>query len=158
MVVFYYILLYSIILSYIIFYYIILYYYTIKSVTTNRKNCVRNLHRRLPSTIPHKIPGFFDGNLGTYCICNESAASTSSFPFWVVETRSCKRFKESGNFCKNGLSHVTFWFFFQKIPEFVSFCDEKFQGFPWFLKSILFSISSKIPGSFFSFHKYIIPS
>ena len=124
-------------------------YYTIKSVTTNRKNCVRNLHRRLPSTIPHKIPGFFDGNLGTYCICHESAASTSSFPFWVVETRSCKRFKKSGNFCKNGLSHVTFWFFFQKIPEFVYVCDEKFQGFPWFLKNILFSISSKIPGFFF---------
>ena len=129
----------------------------------NCKICVRNLHRRLPSTIPHKILGFFDGNLGTYCICNESAASTSSFPFWVVETRSCKRFKKSRNFCKNGLSHVTFWFFFQNFPRFVYFCDEKFQGLLWFLKSILFSISSKIPGFFSPFinisslHKYIFP-
>ena len=41
----------------------------------------RNLHRWLCRTIPHNIPGFFDGNLGTVCVSNESAASTSSIPF-----------------------------------------------------------------------------
>ena len=55
------------------------------------------------------------------------------------------------------LSHITFWFFFQKISEFVYFCDENFQELVWFLKRILFLIPSKIPLIFFSLHKYIFP-
>ena len=80
---------------------------------------------RLPFTIPHKNPGFFaaknvcgisiggfsqpflikfrdflDGNLGTYCVSHESAASTSSIPFWAVETRSCKSPKIPGIFAR----------------------------------------------------------
>ena len=99
------------------------------SETTNRKTGGRNLHRSPCRTIPHKIPGFFDGNLGTVCVSNESAASTASIPFSVVETRNCKMSKNSGNFCKNGFPHVTLWLFFRKFPEFFHFWDEKFQEF-----------------------------
>ena len=136
---------------------ILCYYYTIKSETTNRKKGGRNLHRWPCRTIPHNIPGFFDGNLGTVCVSNESAASTSSIPFWVVETRSCKKSKNSGNFCKNGFPYVTLWLFFRKFPDFFHFWDEKFQEFLWFLKSILLSIPSKIPGLFLPLYKYIMP-
>ena len=67
-------------------------------------------------------------------------------PFWVVETRSCKKSKNSGNFCKNGFPHVTLWPFFRQFPDFFHFWDERFEEFLWFLKSILLSIPSKIPG------------
>ena len=84
--------------------------------------------------------GIFDRNLGTYCVSNESAASTSSIPFGVVETRSSRKSKNSGIFSKNGFLDVTFWIFFQKFPEFVHFWHDKFLEFVWFLHCVLKSI------------------
>ena len=61
--------------------YILFFNYIIKSIMTNCKKSGRDLNRRLAFFIPYKCPGIFDGNLGTYCVLNESATSTSSMPF-----------------------------------------------------------------------------
>ena len=61
--------------------YILFFNFIIKSMMTNYKKSGRDLNRRLSFIIPYKNPGIFDRNLGTYCVLNESATSTSSMPF-----------------------------------------------------------------------------
>ena len=64
---------------------------------TNRKKCIRNFYRKLSLTIPYKIPGFFDGNLGT----------------WNMQLQKVQKFRE---FLQEWISICYLLIFLSKIP------------------------------------------
>ena len=76
------------------------------------------VHPRLPSTIPFKIQGFFDGNLCAYCISNESAASD---PFELQKRAIAKGFKIPGILPKTNFHTLRFDFSFKNSPNLSAF-------------------------------------